>query len=171
MRIHSSLFSLPATELAPLLIGKILCRRTESEILRYRILETECYYGQVDSACHAHSGKTARNSPLYLSGGHSYVYLCYGIHNLLNVVSGPEGHPEAVLIRGVENYIGPGRLTKAMKIDRSLNEIDLTTSDELWIEDDGISMPYYTGRRVGIDYAKAEDRERQWRFIANKIDR
>ncbi|MBQ7355388.1 MAG: DNA-3-methyladenine glycosylase, partial [Clostridia bacterium] len=96
-RIDSSLFNLSADLLAPLLIGKLLCRRTNSGILRHRITETECYLGEDDSACHAHRGKTLRNAPLYMSGGHSYVYLCYGIHNLLNVVSGPKDHPEAVL--------------------------------------------------------------------------
>ena len=168
MRIHPSLFHLPATELAPLLIGKLLCRRTNKEILRYRIIETECYYGESDTACHAHCGKTPRNAPMYLPGGYSYVYLCYGIHNLLNIVSGPADHPEAVLIRGVEGYSGPGRLTKAMEIDRSLNSIDLCTSDSLWIEDDGIKLSYYTDRRVGISYASQADQDRLWRFIAKK---
>lgn len=167
MRLNTSLFSLPATELAPLLLGKLLCRRTDNGILRYRILETECYYGEQDSACHAHRGKTPRNAPLYLRGGYSYVYLCYGIHNLLNVVSGSEGHPEAVLICGVDGFIGPGRLTKAMSIDRTLSAIDLTCSDELWIEDDGVIIPYHTDRRVGIDYADPIDRDHPWRFIAD----
>lgn len=166
MRLDTSLFCLPADRLAPLLLGKLLCRRTDTGVLRLRILETECYLGEEDSACHAHRGMTSRNQPLYLRGGFSYVYLCYGIHNLLNVVSGPEGHPEAVLIRGVEGYIGPGRLTKAMSIDRSLNCIDLTASDVLWLEDDGTTLPYRTDRRVGIDYADPIDRERLWRFIA-----
>ena len=168
MRLDTSLFSLPATQLAPLLLGKILCRRLDTqEILRYRITETECYYGEEDSACHAHRGKTPRNAPLYLNGGYSYVYLCYGIHHLLNVVSGNEGHPEAVLIRGVEGYNGPGKLTKEMSIDRSLNAVDLTTSNELWIEDDGCSVSYRTERRVGIDYADPIDRDRLWRFLAD----
>jgi DNA-3-methyladenine glycosylase len=167
MRIEASLFQLPATELAPLLLGKLLCRRTDHGILRLRIVETECYFGEEDSACHAHHGKTPRNTPLYMQGGYSYVYLCYGIHNLFNVVSGTDGHPEAVLIRGVEGAIGPGRLTKAMFIDRSLNCINLAISDELWIEDDGVTLPFHTDRRVGIDYANPIDRERPWRFIAD----
>lgn len=172
MRIAPSLFKLPADQLAPLLIGKLLCRRTKDRTLCLRIVETECYLGEEDSACHAHRGKTPRNAPLYLRGGYAYVYLCYGIHNLLNVVSGPEDHPEAVLIRGVEGFIGPGRLTKAMGIDRTLNAIDLTVSDELWIEDDGAVLPYYTAPRVGIDYADPDDRNRPWRFIAKpKKDR
>ena len=165
-RISPSLFSLPADQLAPLLIGKLLCRRVSDRILRYRIIETECYMGEEDSACHAHRSKTQRNAPLYFSGGHSYVYLCYGIHHLLNIVSGPKDHPEAVLIRGVEGYSGPGRLTKALQIDRSLNAIDLISSDELWLEEDGVSLSYTTTPRIGIDYAKPCDRDRLWRFAA-----
>ena len=87
---------------------------------------------------------------------------------LEQTVSGNEGHPEAVLIRGVEGFNGPGKLTKAMYIDRSLNAIDLTISDQLWIEDDGISFPYRTDRRVGIDYADPIDRDRHWRFLADQ---
>ncbi|MGM9648308.1 MAG: DNA-3-methyladenine glycosylase [Eubacteriales bacterium] len=167
MRMDTSLFMLPANRLAPLLLGKLLCRRTDDGVLRYRIIETECYLGEEDSACHAHRGKTPRNAPLYLQGGYAYVYLCYGIHSLLNVVSGAEGHPEAVLIRGIEGFVGPGRLTKAMSIDCGLNATDLTVSDELWLEDDGVTLPYRTDCRVGIDYADPVDRERQWRFIAD----
>ena len=171
MRIAPSLLTLPATELAPLLIGKLLCRRLDDHILRYRILETECYFGEEDSACHAHRGKTARNAPMYMNGGYSYIYLCYGIHNLLNVVSGPAGHPEAVLIRGVEHFDGPGKLTKAMDIDRSLNAIDLNTSDLLWIEDDGTKIEVCADRRIGIGYATQIDQDRPWRFVAKKSDR
>lgn len=171
MRLDASVFALPADQLAPFLIGKLLCRRIEDQEYRLRITETECYFGEEDSACHAHRGKTARNEPLYQAGGITYVYLCYGIHSLLNIVSGPLGHPEAVLIRGVEGYSGPGRLTKALQIDRSLNRIDLNSSRELWIEDDGFTLPYRTDRRVGIDYANPIDRDQLWRFLADPIDK
>lgn len=169
MRLDTSLFELSADQLAPLLIGKFLCRRIGDDVLRLRITETECYLGEEDSACHAHRGKTPRNAPLYRQGGYSYVYLCYGIHHLLNIVSGPSEHPEAVLIRGVEGFCGPGRLTKALKIDRTLNDIDLNVSDELWLEDDGTALPfpYHTDRRIGIDYADPIDRDLPWRFIAD----
>ena len=158
-------FLRPATELAPELLGKILCRKTENKVIKLRILETECYFGEEDTACHAHKGKTERTSIMYDAGGNAYVYLCYGIHHLLNIVSGAEGHPEAVLIRGVEGYCGPGKLTKALQIDRSLNAIDLTASDELWLEDDGTTLPFVTTPRIGIDYADPCDRDRLWRFV------
>ena len=165
-RLTREYLSKNATELAPLLIGKLLCRRVGSKVLKYRITETECYFGEEDTACHACHGKTERTRVLYEKGGTAYVYLCYGIHNLFNVVSGDEGHPEAVLIRGVEGYGGPGKLTKAMSIDKRLNGIDLVSSDELWLEDDGAFLEYTKGRRIGIDYATEEYRNILWRFTA-----
>ena len=101
---------------------------------------------------------------MYREGGVAYVYLCYGIHSLLNIVSGTEGFPEAVLLRGVEGYDGPGKLTKALGIDCSLNGASFTTSEDLWLEDDGYSASYETGKRIGIDYATEEYRNILWRF-------
>lgn len=165
-RLDDGLFSMEARKMAPFLLGKRLCRKVDGVVMKYRITETECYCGEQDTACHAFHGKTQRTKPLYEKGGTSYIYLCYGIHCLFNVVSGKEGKPEAVLIRGVEGYNGPGKLTKAMKIDLSLNEIDLAVSDELWIEDDGVKFPYTRDKRVGIDYATKRYRDALWRFIA-----
>ena len=166
--LSASWFCRPATELAPSLLGKILCRRTEDGVLSFRITETECYFGEEDTACHAHRGRTPRTEVMYRAGGCAYVYLCYGMHSMLNLVTGPEGHPEAVLIRGVENIVGPGRVTKQMKIDRACNGMLLTPDNGLWIEDDGITLDFTTTPRVGIDYASREYREIAWRFVAYK---
>lgn len=166
-RLGRRVLSQPAQVLAPELLGKLLCRRTKQGILKYRITETECYYGEEDTACHACRGKTERTKVLYEKGGTAYVYLCYGMHCLFNVVSGREGHPEAVLIRGVTGYNGPGKLTRAMNIDRALNEVDMVNSKEIWIEDDGDRPDYITAKRVGIDYATEEYRDILWRFIVN----
>lgn len=163
-RLPPEFYSAPATELAPRLLGKLLCCRRDGLVLKARITETECYFGTQDSACHAHKGRTKRTDPLWHAGGISYIYLCYGIHELLNVVTGPEGHPEAVLLRGVEGYAGPGKLTKHLGIDRRLNTADLTASEELWLEDDGTVFEYEALPRVGIGYASPEDRARLWRF-------
>ena len=163
--LPASWFARPATELAPALLGKILCRATENGVLRARITETECYYGEEDTACHAHRGRTPRTDIMYAQGGNAYVYLCYGMHSLLNVTTGPEGHPEAVLIRGVEGIVGPGRVTKHMQIDRSLNRLPLTEENGLWIEDDGYLPKIATDVRVGIAYADLSDQEKQWRFL------
>ena len=166
-RMGRRALSRSAKELAPELLGKLLCRRREKGILKYRIMETECYCGEEDTACHASKGKTARTKILYEKGGTAYIYLCYGIHSLFNVVSGEEGHPEAVLVRGVSGYNGPGKLTRAMEIDRSLNGEDMVTSDLLWIEDDGYKPQYARAKRVGIDYATEKYRDILWRFIAD----
>ena len=140
-------------KVAPLLLGKILCRRIENKIIRSRITETEAYFGEEDTACHASKGLTKRTKTLYEEGGIAYIYLCYGIHSLLNVVTGSKGFPQAVLIRGIDNYNGPGKLTKYLKIDTSLNGENLLTSTQLWIEDDGHSYAYESTPRIGINYA------------------
>lgn len=165
-RLKDDFYTMHALEAAPLLLGKFLSRRLCSgEILKYRITETEAYCGEEDTACHAKAGKTSRTAVLYERGGLSYIYLCYGIHHLLNVVTGEKNAPQAVLIRGVEGFDGPGRLTKAMQIDKSLNAVDLTLSNELWIEDDGCKRQYMTAKRVGIDYATEPYKSMPWRFI------
>ena len=166
MILNKEYFSQSATLLAPDLIGKILCRRTESGIIRARITETECYFGEEDTACHAHKGKTERTKTMYESGGITYVYLCYGIHSLLNIVTGPKNHPEAVLIRCVEGAPGPGRATKFLKISTKDNSLPLCEESGIWIEDDGEKCEYSEHTRIGIDYASKEYREIKWRFCA-----
>ncbi len=156
----------PAPEAARALVGKILVRRLpDGTVLRSRITETEAYFGESDTACHACHGRTKRTEVLYHRAGTIYVYLCYGIHWMLNLVTGPEDDPQAVLIRGVEGASGPGRVTKYLHIDKSLN--DCLLGDELALEDDGYVPPHVTASpRVGIGYASPEDQARLWRFRA-----
>ena len=165
MVLQIEYFSAPATELATELLGKLLCRKIEDRTLKYRITETECYFGEEDTACHAHKGRTPRTDIMYRQGGRAYVYLCYGIHNMLNITTGSEGHPEAVLIRGVEGISGPGRVTKALFITREDNTKPLSVESGLWIEDDGYTARFRADKRVGIDYAAPCDRDREWRYI------
>ncbi|MDD2377637.1 MAG: DNA-3-methyladenine glycosylase [Bacilli bacterium] len=166
MKLDMNFYSQSALEVAPQLIGKLLVRKLDDgTIIKYRITETEIYYGEEDSACHARFGKTNRSKILYEQGGISYVYLCYGIHYLFNVVTGPKDHPEAVLIRTVEGYNGPGKLAKALAITKELNGIDLSTSDKLWIEDDNYKASYIADKRVGIDYATDHYKNIKWRYI------
>lgn len=164
-KLDKSFYTVDAELLAPQLIGKYLVRKTDSGIFRFRICETECYKGTGDTACHASKGRTARTEIMFAEGGRAYVYLCYGMHNMLNIVTGPEEYPQAVLIRGVEGIIGPGRLTKALNITRELNGEVLYTSDKLWLED-GEALKYTATPRIGIDYAEKADRERLWRYVA-----
>lgn len=167
MELKNSFFGINADELAPRLLGKLLCRRTpEGEVIRLRINETEAYMGCDDSACHASRGRTARTETLYCRGGTVYVYLCYGIHYMLNIVSGSEGDPQAVLIRGAGALDGPGKLTRALKITKDLNRCELGEDAGLWIEDDGYSCGYTATPRIGIAYAEQKDIDRLWRFVA-----
>lgn len=159
--LDPAIYELPAPMAAPALIGKLL----RVGDITLRITETEAYFGEEDTACHAHRGKTPRTQMLYRRGGYVYVYLCYGIHSLLNIITGPEEHPEGVLIRCCQGAEGPGRLTKALGIDRSFNGEDLLTFSRLSLWDDGKNFSITTAPRVGIGYASAEDQVRPWRFI------
>jgi len=165
MTIPQPFYTRPALTVVPALLGKLLCRNIGGTILRLRVTETEAYCGEADTACHASRGRTARTDVMYRAGGCAYVYLCYGIHEMLNVVTGESGQPEAVLIRGVEGYPGPGRLTRAMGIGRELNGEVLYESERIWLEDDGVVVSYSATKRVGIDYATAEYRDKLWRFV------
>ena len=155
----------PCLQVARELVGKWLVRRLPSgEMLRLRISETEAYCGEADTACHAHKGRTKRTEVLYADARTIYIYLCYGIHWLLNVVTGDPEDPQAVLIRACEGAAGPGRLTKALSITGELNRGSIC-GEELWIEDDSIPCHVVTDTRVGIGYASREDQDRLWRFI------
>ena len=165
MRLSDDFYSQDVLQVAPALVGKVLCRALDSQILRGRITEVEAYRGEEDTACHARAGRTKRTETLYLPGGHAYVYLCYGIHHLLNVVTGPTDHPQAALIRGLATIPGPGRLTKAFRITLDHNRADLCASTQLWIEDDGyLPARLDASPRIGIGYATQDDQERPWRF-------
>lgn len=167
-RLQEAFYHRACLEVARDLVGKVIVHRTQEGERFLRISETEAYCGEADTACHAHKGKTARTRVLYAKAGTAYVYLCYGIHWMMNVVTGEEGQPEAVLIRACETAEGPGKLTKYLQITGQDNETDLTEADMLWIGDDGFRCEIVTGKRVGIDYAAPEDRERLWRFIRKR---
>lgn len=165
MKLGHEFYLMRATKAAPLLCGKLLCvKNADGTVTKRRITETECYFGEEDTACHAHHGRTKRTETLYSEGGIAYVYLCYGIHELLNVITGCRNHPEGVLIRGVEGANGPGRLTKMLGIDRTFNGLSFTDSDVIWCEDDGFTPEISASARIGIAYAEEADRERPWRF-------
>lgn len=172
--------------LAKDLLGKVLFTEINGDITAGIIVETEAYFGVIDKASHAYGGRrTGRTETLYTQGGVSYVYLCYGIHHLFNVVSSVEDEPHAILVRAVEPLIGkeimeirrnmpasktaissgPGSAAKALGIDRSFNKKDLT-ENEIWIEDHGIKYSpdeIVSGPRIGVAYAQ-EDALLPWRF-------
>lgn len=163
-RINYDFYNRPCLEVARELVGKWLVRRLlNGKELRFRISETEAYCGEDDTACHAHKGRTKRTEVLYADAGTIYIYLCYGMHWLLNVVTGDAEDPQAVLIRACVDAPGPGRLTKALSITGQLNRGSIC-GDELWIEDDGCACEVVADKRVGIGYASQEDQDRLWRF-------
>ena len=122
--LAAEFFDRPADRVARDLLGAWLAvRRDGGTVERHAIVETEAYLGGHDLACHGSKGMTKRNAVMFGPAGRWYVYLCYGMHWMLNVVTGDEGVPAAVLIRGVGEHSGPGRVTKALAIDRSFDEI------------------------------------------------
>ena len=167
-RLNETFFHRPCLTVASELVGKLVVRRSDGVERVLRITETEAYCGESDTACHAHRGRTARTEVLYACAGTAYVYLCYGIHWLFNVVTGGEGEPEAVLIRACEGADGPGKLTKFLGITGSDNRKYLVDDDTLYIADDGFLCRVSSARRVGIAYASQEDQARPWRFIMDK---
>jgi DNA-3-methyladenine glycosylase len=153
--------------LARSLLGKFLVRTREGVPEARMIIEVEAYDGERDLACHARSGRTKRNATMYRPGGCWYVYLCYGVHEMLNLVTGPEGWPAAVLIRGVVGAIGPGRLTRDLGIDRTLDGALAVPASGLHVEDHGVRVPakrILAGPRVGVDYAGPVWAAKPWRF-------
>ena len=151
------------------LLGKQLCRRLPSgRILRGRITETEAYDGFEDRASHAHKGPTTRNVFMFGPPGRVYVYLCYGVHWMLNFTTREKGYPAAVLLRGVEGVEGPGRTTRQLQIDRQQNKQVLSRVNGLWIEDDGHEVcgdAIRCAPRVGVNYAGPQWMAMPWRFI------
>lgn len=160
-RLTYDFFHRHALEVAPDLVGKLLV--CNGNFLR--ISETEAYCGTADTACHAHKGRTKRTEVLYADAGTIYIYLCYGMHWLMNVITGDVDDPQGVLIRACVEAEGPGKLTKKLGITGNLNRGSVVDSDILWIADDGFQCSIRTDKRVGIGYASQEDQDKPWRFI------
>ena len=149
------------------LLGKYLVRRTRGKEISVMITEVEAYDGFEDKASHAHKGETARNKPMFGEAGVWYVYLVYGMYEMLNIVTGKKGYPAAVLIRGVEGVVGPGRLTKFLQITRSLNNKRAIPESGLWIEDWGaviVDNMIKKTPRIGVGYAGVWAKKK-YRFV------
>ena len=150
---------------APELPGKkLVIKFPDDSVGRYQITEVEAYRGNEDRACHAFKGRTTRTEIMYHEGGRLYIFLIYGMYWMLNVVTGEKDFPQAILIRGVENYTGPGKLTKSLGIDRSFYGEDLVSSGRIWIEDQGLVHSVKSGPRIGIEYAGEFWKSRPWRY-------
>ena len=148
-------------------MGKVLVRTTARGRSEHLITEVEAYDGEKDLACHASKSRTKRTEIMYQPGGRWYVYLCYGVHEMLNLVTGPVDYPAAVLIRGVADLRGPGRLTKGLGIGRDLNGAIAALATGLHVEDHGMVPPrgrIKCGPRIGVDYAGPVWAAKPWRF-------
>ncbi|HCJ11775.1 MAG: hypothetical protein A2Y14_05020 [Verrucomicrobia bacterium GWF2_51_19] len=154
-------------EVARQLIGKTLCRAYDNGVVqRLSIGEVEAYDGFEDKASHAHKGRTERNAPMFDAGGRWYIYLCYGVHWMLNIVTGDKDYPAAVLIRGAGTLSGPGKLTRALSIDKSFNDQPAMPISKLWIEDapsiDEANVARFP--RIGVSYAGPHWAAQHYRF-------
>ena len=167
MKLTSEFFHRDCLEAAPDLVGKVIVRTLDNgEIIRLRITETEAYRGEEDKGCHASKGRTPRTEMLYRESGLIYIYLCYGVHWMMNVITGEKEQPQGILIRACEGkFGGPGKLTKALQIDKSFNGESIENNPRIYIEDDGLKPKIRTDKRVGIDYAGEEWASKPWRYI------
>jgi DNA-3-methyladenine glycosylase len=166
MQLDREFYAGDVLDIAPALLGMKLVISDKKDGRRdYIISETEAYRGEEDLACHVSKGRTTRTEVMYSQGGVLYVYLIYGIHWMLNIVTGAAGQPQAVLIRGVEGISGPGRLTRALGINKSFNGENLCTSRRIWLESTPGKKNYLTTARIGIDYAGPVWMNKLWRFI------
>lgn len=167
-RLDKSFFQRDVLVVAPEMLGKIIVRKfAENHIEKFTITEVEAYSGNGDLACHASKGKTKRTEVMFREGGLVYVYLIYGIYWMLNIVTGEENDANAVLIRGVHGISGPGRLGKALQLDKSFYGENLFTSERIWIENAKPILKFETSPRIGIDYAGEPWVSKHWRFTFN----
>lgn len=165
--LGKSFFSRTADIVAPELLGKFLVRERGGTRAAYMITETEAYDGFDDTASHAAKGKTKRAEVMHGPPARWYVYFIYGMYEMLNIVTGEDGYPSAVLIRGVVGSDGPGKLTRDLGITRAFNTKPATKGNGMWIEDRGIVIPkneILATSRIGVAYA-GEWAAKEWRFV------
>lgn len=166
-KLSRKYFERNTLEVAKDLIGKFLVRQIGKKKISVMITETEAYCGKNDLASHASRGKTKRTEIMFGPPGRAYVYMIYGMYFCLNIVTETDGYPAAVLIRGTEIVSGPGRLCRKFKIDKQLNNEDVTTSKKLWFEDREVKIKpdqIKRAKRIGVDYA-GKYKDKLWRFV------
>ncbi len=176
MLLKQSFYKQNTLQVAQNLLGCFLVRKIGNKKIKAKITECEAYFGFEDKGSHASRGKTERNKPMFESGGIIYIYLIYGMYNMLNIVTENKDYPSAILIRSVEvlnaskieqkKYNGPGKLTKNLKIDKFFNNKKIYTKKHgLWIEQgEKIKTENIVcAKRIGIDYAQ-EYKHKFWRF-------
>lgn len=176
-RLNRCFFFQDAYSLAQDLLGKVLVRDNGATLEKWRIVETEAYGGVTDMAAHSYGNRrTKRTETMYQAGGHLYVYFIYGMYYMLNIVANREGIPEAVLIRALEPLSsekqktnGPGKLCRALKIDKSYDGLDLCEGSFYLIDDGYVPKQVVQTKRINVEYAE-EDKERLWRFYLDESE-
>jgi len=163
--LASAFYDRPADVVARDLAGRTLVRRLRGKRIALTITETEAYLGPHDLACHAARGRTLRTEVMYGPPGTLYIYFIYGLHWMLNIVTGPVGYPAAVLIRGAGPLSGPGKLTRALAIDAALNGEQAEENSGLWFEGGEGPQPVSATRRIGVAYAGPRWSARKLRFV------
>jgi DNA-3-methyladenine glycosylase len=161
-------FNRPAAQVARDLLGNAVLRKRGTFLTSSIIVETEAYEGSHDLACHSARGRTVRTEVMFGPARYLYVYRIYGLHWMLNVVTGGVDDAAAVLIRGLDQVTGPGRVTAALGIDGSLNGRDASTTTGLWFEDTGLKIPrsrFVRTRRIGVHYAGPIWSAKKLRFV------
>jgi DNA-3-methyladenine glycosylase len=173
-KIGRSFYQRDAEKLARDLIGAVLVRRARGREYRARIVEAEAYVGPQDLASHSSRGRTKRTEVMFRPPGHAYVYLVYGMYEMFNIVAGKTGGGQAVLIRAAEpldgwkaELSGPGKLTRAFKITRSANGLDLTGDSLYLLHDPDYKPRTRRAKRIGVEYAGAW-KDEQLRFFDDK---
>jgi len=166
--LRGTFFNRNAEEVARDLIGCYLVRKRGRKVLKSRIRETEAYVGPHDLACHASRGRTLRTEAMFGPAGTLYVYLVYGLHWMINVVTGPVDFPAAVLIRSVDAIEGPGRLSKALGVTGALNRRPATEASGLWFAKDHRleRLPIICTPRIGVNYAGPVWSAKAFRFVS-----
>ena len=133
-RLEKSFFLRDVLTVSPELLGKYIVVKN-NQTSSYKITDVEAYKGEADKACHANKGRTARTEIMYHEGGFLYVYLIYGMYWMLNIVTGEKDNPQAILIRGIKGFSGPGKVSRELGINKSYYGLDITTSSRIWIEE------------------------------------
>jgi DNA-3-methyladenine glycosylase len=167
--LAAAFYERPADRVARDLLGaRLVVRAPDGGLSRYVVFETEAYLGAHDLACHGSKGMTKRNAVMFGPAGRWYVYLCYGMHWMLNVVTGAEGVPAAVLIRGAGEFVGPGRVTRGLGIDKAFDGRAAARTTGLWLEAGEPVGPRRISRtpRIGVGYAGAWA-EKPLRFVVD----
>ncbi len=165
IKLNRDFYTRDVLAVAPELLGKSLIVKHNGQAHNKIITEVEAYRGMEDLACHASKGRTKRTEVMFQEGGCLYIYLIYGMYWMLNIVTGNLNNPQAILIRGIEDCSGPGKLTRLLGIDKSYNGENLIGSERIWLEDNGTNVEYFQTPRINIDYAGNVWKNKPWRYV------